>query len=122
MPMPPSQWLSWRQNSIERGSSSILGTSVAPVAVKPESASKYASTGRESCGTEPSTNGSAPNAGTSSQIKATTRKLSRGTDGRPALLAGDLVEQQAGCAGGGARGQERPHRLARSRAPPRPGR
>ena len=40
MPMPPSQWLSWRQKSIERSSSSILATSVAPVAVKPETASK----------------------------------------------------------------------------------
>ena len=50
MPMPPSQWLSWRQKSIERASSSMCGTSVAPVAVKPETASKYASIGRLSCG------------------------------------------------------------------------
>jgi hypothetical protein len=62
---------------------SIRWTSVAPVAVKPESASKYASTGRESCGTEPSTNGSAPNAGTSNQIEATTRKPSRGPTAAP---------------------------------------
>ena len=83
MPIPPSQWLSCRQKSIERGSSSIRGTIVAPVAVKPESASKYASRGRESCGTEPITKGSAPNTGTSNQIKATTRKPSRGPTAAP---------------------------------------
>ncbi len=83
MPMPPSQWVSWRQKSIERSSASILGTSVAPVAVKPETVSKYASTGRESCGPPSRMNGSAPKIGTSSQISATTRKLSRGVIAAP---------------------------------------
>ena len=40
MPMPPSQWLSWRQKSIERPSASTSVNTVAPVAVKPETASK----------------------------------------------------------------------------------
>ena len=85
MPMPPSQWLSWRQNSIERDSSSILATIVAPVAVKPETLSKYASSGRSSCGPPSRMNGSAPKIGTSSQISATTRKLSRGVTAAPCL-------------------------------------
>ena len=81
--MPPSQWVSWRQKSIERASDSIRGTSVAPVAVKPDTASKYASSGRESCGPPSRMNGSAPKIGTSSQISVTTRKLSRGVIAAP---------------------------------------
>ena len=73
-----------------------MGTSVAPVAVKPETASKYASTGRESCGPPSRMNGSAPKIGTSSQISATTRKLSRGVTAAPLLLARDLVEREPG--------------------------
>ena len=96
MPMPPSQWLSWRQNSIERSSSSIFGTSVAPVAVKPETASKYASTGRESCGPPSRMYGSAPKIGISSHSSATTRKLSRGVTAAPCLSPGDLVEREPG--------------------------
>ncbi len=84
MPMPPSQWLSWRQNSIDRARSSIRGTSVAPVAVKPDTASKYASTGRESCGPPSRMYGSAPKIGISSHSSATTRKLSRGVTEAPA--------------------------------------
>ena len=85
IPIPPSQWLSWRQNSIAWSSASMSVSTVAPVAVKPETDSKYASTSRESCGTSPSTNGSAPKIGTSSQISATTRKLSRGPTAVPRL-------------------------------------
>ena len=40
IPIPPSQWLSWRQNSIERSSASTSASTVAPLAVKPETASK----------------------------------------------------------------------------------
>ncbi len=85
MPMPPSQCVSWRQKRIERSSASTRGTSVAPVAVKPETASKYASIGRFSCGPPSRMKGSAPNIGTSSQISATTRKLSRGVTAAPCL-------------------------------------
>ena len=58
-------------------------TTVAPVAVKPDTDSKYALTGFDSCGTSPSRNGSIPNTGTSSQIRATTRRLSRGLTAAP---------------------------------------
>jgi hypothetical protein len=40
MPMPPSQWVSWRQSSIERSTSATSVSTVAPVAVKPDIASK----------------------------------------------------------------------------------
>ena len=83
MPMPPSQVLNWRQNSIER--------------LRPSTSVSHRRAGRgearhrlevgverfESCGSPVSRNGSAPNTGTSSQIRATTRKLSRGPTAAP---------------------------------------
>ena len=84
MPMPPSQWLNWRQKSIERSSPSTLVSTVAPVAVKPETDSKKASIGFASCAT-PIRYGTIPNTGTSSQISPTTRKPSRGPTAAPDL-------------------------------------
>jgi hypothetical protein len=40
IPIPPSQCESWRQSTSESGSASTSFTTVAPVAVKPETASK----------------------------------------------------------------------------------
>ena len=40
MPMPPSQVLNWRQNSIERLRASTSVATVAPVAVNPDTDSK----------------------------------------------------------------------------------
>ena len=85
MPMPPSQWLNWRQKSIEWSSASTSVSTVAPVAVKPETDSKYASIGFESCDRPPSRYGSIPKTGTSSQISPTTRKPSRGPTAAPLL-------------------------------------
>ena len=93
MPMPPSQWLNWRQKTIERSSASMSVSTVAPVAVKPETDSKKASIGFASCDRPPSRYGSIPNTGTSSQISPTTRKPSRGPTAAPRLGTGDLVEQ-----------------------------
>ena len=42
MPMPPSHCVNWRHMSNERGSSSGAATTLAPVVVKPDIASKYA--------------------------------------------------------------------------------
>ena len=50
----------------------------------------------ESCGPPSRMYGSAPKIGTSSQISATTRKLSRGRHRGALLVAGDLVEREPG--------------------------
>ena len=52
--MPPSHWVNWRHMSRELSTASMSVKSVAPVAVKPDIASKYASTGRASCGSSAS--------------------------------------------------------------------
>ena len=43
MPMPPSHWIMLRHSKMARGRASILDATVAPVVVKPETVSKYAS-------------------------------------------------------------------------------
>ena len=46
--MPPSHWVNWRHMSIELSRAPISVRIEAPVVVKPDIASKYASTGRSS--------------------------------------------------------------------------
>ena len=73
--MPPSHWVSWRQISSEFGSASTSVSTVAPVVVKPDMASKYALIGLEMVFPESTYRGSAPKPAARSQVSETTRKL-----------------------------------------------
>ena len=85
---------------------------VAPVAVKPDTDSKYALIGFASCSVA-RTKGSPPKAGTSSQISAATRKPSRGPiRSRPAVTASST---QPGRCGNDPGDCERPDRLVVAR-------
>ncbi len=50
MPIPPSHCVNWRQRPREWETALTSVRTLAPVVVKPDMASKYASTGFESCG------------------------------------------------------------------------
>ena len=77
IPMPPSHCVNWRHIARLRGSSSTLTTMLPPVVLKPDIPSKYASIGREICGSPEKMYGSAPSAAAASQVSETTRKPSR---------------------------------------------
>ena len=77
IPIPPSHWVSWRQKSRPRGSASTFVSTLPPVVLNPDMPSKYASTGRSSCGSPERMNGSAPSVAAASHVSATTRKPSR---------------------------------------------
>ena len=74
MPMPPSQLSKWRHRLMERGRNSSPESTVPPVVVKPDAASKYASVklmGRKCQSGKPATAGSA------TQVSATSIRPSR---------------------------------------------
>jgi hypothetical protein len=74
MPIPPSQLSKWRHRLIERGRDSSPESTVPPVVVKPDAASKYASVklmGRKCHSGNPAT------AGRATQVSATNIKPSR---------------------------------------------
>ncbi len=77
IPMPPSHWVNWRHMATERGRASMSVSTVAPVVVKPDIASKYASNGLESCGTSARRYVRAPYEAAHSHVSATTRNPSR---------------------------------------------
>ena len=86
IPMPPSHCVNWRHIPSERLISSKSVTTLAPVVVKPDMPSKYASSGFESWSPPSKRYGIDANAAASSQVSATTRKPSR-TPTRPAAPA-----------------------------------
>ncbi len=55
IPMPPTHCVSWRQIAMLFGRSSTWTTMLPPVVLKPDIPSKYASSGRPSCGSPEST-------------------------------------------------------------------
>ena len=74
-PMPPTQWVKLRQNSIPRLKASTSVRMLAPVVVKPDTVSNKAST---NLGISPeSTKGSAPNTDSKIQESPTMKKPSR---------------------------------------------
>ncbi len=77
IPMPPSHWLNCRHIAMDLSSPARSATTLDPVVVIPDMASKYASTGRESCASLESTYGRATTAATRSQVSETTRNPSR---------------------------------------------
>ena len=68
IPMPPSHCVNWRQMPSERLISSKSVTTLAPVVVKPDMPSKYASSGLESCSPPSKRYGIEANAAASSHV------------------------------------------------------
>ena len=77
IPMPPSHWLNWRHIPSDPLISLRSDATLAPVVVKPDIPSKYASIGLPSCELPDKTYGRAAKPAASSQVAETTRKPSR---------------------------------------------
>ncbi len=80
MPMPPISTIRQRQTLIEVGSASRPVSTVEPVVVRPDTASKYASVKLRSG--KYTISGSAPKAGNTVHTRLTSRKPSRGCSSR----------------------------------------
>ena len=52
IPIPPTHWLNWRHMSTDESRAAKSVTTLDPVVVIPDMASKYASIGRESCSSD----------------------------------------------------------------------
>ncbi len=76
MPSRPTSCMKQRQTLTDKGMASSPVKAVAPVAVKADMASKYASVTLRSG--KANSRGSAPKAGSTSQVRPTSRKPSRG--------------------------------------------
>ena len=110
MPMPPSQWLNCLHMRIERSSASTSVRTVAPVAVNPETASKYALTGLASWSTPPKKIGQ----GTERRHEQPRKRNREKALARPEPVAGrcEALAGDAGERGEGSGRQEGPDRLA----------
>jgi hypothetical protein len=74
MPIPPNHWMKLRQKRTLLGRFSTSGNTVAPVVVKPETVSKYASVNVEKVPVR--RKGREPNNATTTHPSVTTRKAS----------------------------------------------